>query len=195
MCGKPGKGRHGTSHHAKAIYQKFGQIYNCHHFFSLCLEIMTWFLVYECIMMSYRSNLHFVPVQWSLAKLFSNHSEKKVMTTKYLAKFHSPTAVSWPKIIQPEWISNLICNLWLYTLMLQINFEIRSGWIIFGQLTAVGLCNLAKYLVVTTISLWFEILTWFLVWECIIISYRSNLKFIPVKWFLVNLQPLGYVSK
>jgi hypothetical protein len=21
MCGKPGKGRHGTSHHAKAIYQ------------------------------------------------------------------------------------------------------------------------------------------------------------------------------
>jgi len=24
------------------------------------------------------------------------------MTTKYLAKFQSPTAVSWPKIIQPE---------------------------------------------------------------------------------------------
>jgi hypothetical protein len=23
MCGKPGKGRHGTSHHAKAIYQIF----------------------------------------------------------------------------------------------------------------------------------------------------------------------------
>ena len=32
----------------------------------------------------------------------SNHSEKKVVTTKYLAKFQSPTAVSWPKIIQPE---------------------------------------------------------------------------------------------
>ena len=38
------------------------------------------------------------------------------MTTKYLVKFQSPTtAVSWPKIIQPEWISKLICNLWLYT--------------------------------------------------------------------------------
>ena len=50
----------------------------------------------------------------------SNHNEKKVMTTKYLAKFQSPTAVSWPKIIQPEWISNLICNLWLYTLIPKI---------------------------------------------------------------------------
>jgi hypothetical protein len=37
----------------------------------------------------------------------SNHSEKKGMTTKYLAKIQSPTAVSWPKIIQPERISKL----------------------------------------------------------------------------------------
>jgi hypothetical protein len=29
-------------------------------------------------------------------------SEKKIVTTKYLAKFQSSTAVSWPKIIQPE---------------------------------------------------------------------------------------------
>jgi len=28
--------------------------------------------------------------------------KKKVVTTKYLAKFQSSTAVSWPKIIQPE---------------------------------------------------------------------------------------------
>jgi len=38
-----------------------------------------------------------------------------VVTTKYMVKFQSPTTVSWPKIIQPERISNLICNLWLYT--------------------------------------------------------------------------------
>ena len=50
----------------------------------------------------------------------SNHSEKKAVTTKYLAKFQSPTAVSCPKIIQPEWISNLICNLWFYTLIPKI---------------------------------------------------------------------------
>jgi len=37
------------------------------------------------------------------------------MTTKYVAQFQSPTAVSWPKIIQPERISKLICNYWLYT--------------------------------------------------------------------------------
>jgi len=34
-----------------------------------------------------------------------------VVTTKYLAKFQSPTAASLPKIIQPEQISKLICNL------------------------------------------------------------------------------------
>jgi hypothetical protein len=39
---------------------------------SLCLEIVTWFLVYECIMMSYWfGSLHFVPVQWILAELWS----------------------------------------------------------------------------------------------------------------------------
>jgi hypothetical protein len=46
--------------------------------------------------------------------------KKKVVTTKYLAKFQSPTAVSWPKIIQPEWISTLICNLWLKTFIPKI---------------------------------------------------------------------------
>ena len=42
--------------------------------------------------------------------------EKKVVATKYLVKFQSPTAVRWPKTIQPEWISKLICNLSIYTL-------------------------------------------------------------------------------
>jgi hypothetical protein len=36
----------------------------------------------------------------------------------------------------------------VYNHKLQISFEIRSGWMIFGQLTDVGLWNLAKYLVV-----------------------------------------------
>jgi hypothetical protein len=60
---------------------------------------------------------------------------------------------------------------------------------IFGQLTAVGLWNLAKYLVVTIFfSLWFEILTWFLVCECIVISYQSCLNFVPIEWFWANLR-------
>jgi hypothetical protein len=92
---------------------KFGQIFSCHHFFSLCLEILTWCLVYECIMMSYRSSLHFIPVQWFLAELWP-------LNTKYFAKFQSPSAVSWSKIIQLEGISKLICNLWLYTLIPKI---------------------------------------------------------------------------
>jgi hypothetical protein len=55
---------------------------------------------------------------------------------------------------------------------------------IFGRVMALGLWNLTKYLVVTTFFLLcLEILTWFLVWKCIIISYRSNLKLVPVKWY------------
>jgi hypothetical protein len=41
----------------------------CHHFFSLCFEILTWYFVYF-IMISYRSSLLFVPVQWFLAELW-----------------------------------------------------------------------------------------------------------------------------
>jgi hypothetical protein len=40
---------------------------------------------------------------------------KKVVTTKHLAKFQSPRAITWPKIIRPERNVNLICNLSLYT--------------------------------------------------------------------------------
>ena len=36
-------------------------------------------------------------------------------TTKYLAKFQSPRAITWPKIIGPEQNVNLICTLSLYT--------------------------------------------------------------------------------
>ena len=50
----------------------------------------------------------------------SSHSKKKVVTTKYLAKFQSPTAVSLQNVIQPDWISKVICNLWLYTLVQKV---------------------------------------------------------------------------
>ena len=77
---------------------------------------------------------------------------------------------------------------WEYNHKLQINFEICSGWMIFGHLIAVGLWNLPKYLVVTTFfPLWFEILTWFLVCECIVMSYRSSFNSVPIEWFWVNL--------
>ena len=87
---------------------------------------------------------------------------------------------------------DLIFGIWVYNDKLQIKCTFRTDPMIFGRVMALGLWNLAKYLVVTTLFHWFEILTWFLVWECIIISYRSTLKFIPVEWFLANLQPLGF---
>jgi hypothetical protein len=39
----------------------------------------------------------------------------KVVTTKYLAKFQGPRAITLPKIIAPERNINMICNLSLYT--------------------------------------------------------------------------------
>ena len=45
----------------------------------------------------------------------SNHSKKKWLTTKYLAKFQSPRAINRPKIIGLERHVNLICNSSLYT--------------------------------------------------------------------------------
>jgi hypothetical protein len=80
-----------------------------------------------------------------------------------------------------------------YNDKLQIKFTFRSGPMIFGRVMALGLWNLAKYLVVTTfISLCLEISTWFLVYECIKMSYRSSLHFVLVQWFLVELWPLVF---
>jgi len=45
---------------------------------------------------------------------------------------------------------DLIFGMRVYNHKLPINLEKISGWMIFGQLTAIGLWNLDKYLVVTT---------------------------------------------
>ena len=83
--------------------------------------------------------------------------------------------------------------MWVYNDKLQIKFTFRSGPMIFGRVMALGLWNLAEYLVVTTFfSLCLEILTWFWVYECIMMSYRSSLHFVPVQWFLTQLWPLDF---
>jgi hypothetical protein len=129
---------------------KFGQIFSCHHFFSLCLEILTWFLVWECIVISYRSLWNsfwlndFWPTysRWALkfGQIFSCHH--------FISLCYE--ILTW-------------CLVWACIIIsYRSNFNFFFGWMIFDQLTAVGLWNFDKYLVVTTFfSLWFEILTWF----------------------------------
>jgi hypothetical protein len=99
-----------------------------------------------------------------------------------------------PLVFAMLWDIDLIFGMWVYNDELQIKFTFHSRPMIFGRVMALGLWNLAKYLDSCHhfILLWFEILTWFLAWECIIISYRSTLKFVPVEWFLAKLQPLGF---
>jgi hypothetical protein len=46
---------------------------------------------------------------------------------------------------------DLIFGMWMYSDKLQIKFMFRSGPMIFGRVMDLGLWNLAKYLVVTTL--------------------------------------------
>ena len=74
------------------------------------------------------------------------------------------------------WDIDLIFGMCVYNDKLQIKFTFRSGPMIFGR---VIFWNLAKYLVVATFFRYAWILTWFLVYECIMMS----LHFVPVQWF------------
>ena len=70
---------------------------------------------------------------------------------------------------------DLIFGIWVYNDELQIKFTFRSGSMIFGWVMALGLWNLAKYLVVTTLF-HYDLRYWLDFWlECITISYRSTL--------------------
>ena len=148
---------------------KFSQIFSCHLFFSLCLEILTWFLIYECIMMSYRSSLHFIPVQWFLALGLWN-----------LAKYLVVTILFHYNLIDID----LIFGIWVYNDELQIKFTFPFGPMIFGRVmqSSWNLFSCVSHLV------WYPSEFRF----CIMISYRSALKFTPVEWFLANLQLLGF---
>ena len=97
-----------------------------------------------------------------------------------------------PLVFTMLWDIDLLVGMWVYNDKLQIKFTFRSGPIIFASYGPWTLKFGQIFSCHHFISLWFAILTWFLVWECIIISYRSNLKFLPVEWFLANLQPLGF---
>jgi hypothetical protein len=67
------------------------------------------------------------------------------------------------------WDIDLIFGMIVYNHKLQISYEINSRWMIFCQLLAVGIWNLAKYFVVTTFLahltrrvMWAIAITWHL---------------------------------
>jgi hypothetical protein len=76
------------------------------------------------------------------------------------------------------WLDFLVC---VYNHKLQINFDIRSCWMIFCQLTVVGFWNLATYVDVTTfftmiwdIDLIFGMWVYWWVTDQVLISFRLN---------------------
>ena len=87
------------------------------------------------------------------------------------------------------WLDFLVC---VYNHKLQINFEIRSGCMIFCQLTVVGFWNLATYLGVTTFF-HYDLRYWLDFWfVSILMSYRSSFNFVQIEWFWANLRTLDY---
>ena len=126
-------------------------------------------------MISYRSSLRFVPVQWFLAELwpldFENLTKYLVVTTffryawRYWFDFWYESVWWW--VTDQDYISFRSNDFW----------SSYVSWTLkFGQIFS---CH-------PFISLWFEILTWFLVWECIIICYRSTLKFFVILSLLLR---------
>ena len=107
-------------------------------FFPLCLEILNWFLVYECIIMRWRSSLHFVPVSYGILTPMPSYGP--------------------------------------WTLKI-------------GQIFS---CHHFFSLCLEVFSLYFNILTSYLVCGCIMISYRSCVRFVPVQWFFTELWPLDF---
>ena len=157
---------------------KFGQIFSCHHFLSLWFEILTWFLVWECIITSYR---------WNLSRLNDFWPTYSRWALKFGQIFSCHHFISlWFEIL--TWFLVWECIIISYRSILKF---IPVEWFLVNLV--VGLWNLAKYLVVTTfLSLCFEILTWFLACGCMVISYQSSLNFVPIEWFWANLRTLNF---
>jgi hypothetical protein len=83
------------------------------------------------------------------------------------------------------WDIDLIFGLRVYSDKLQINFEIHSGWMISVQITAVGLWNLAKYLVVTilfhyALRYWLDFWYLELQWRVKFYRYRTSCSYASV---------------
>ena len=146
---------------------KFGHIFSCHHFFFAILgdiDLMFGIQVYNDelqIKFTFRSGP--MIFGWVMALGLWNLVKYLVVTTLFAMLGDI----------------DLIFGIWVYNDELQFNFTFRSGPMIFGRVMVLELWILAKYLVVTTFfSLCLEILAWFLVYECIMMSYRSSLHFV-----------------
>jgi hypothetical protein len=141
---------------------------------------MTWDIDLVCGMRVYSNqlqiNFEFYSVEWFLANL-------------QLLDFEI-----WPNIkLSPLVFAmlediDLICGIWVHSDELQnkayISFRCNDIWPSYGPwILKLGQIFSSHHF----ISLWFEILTLIVAWECIIICCRSTLKFIPVQWILVNL--------
>ena len=97
---------------------KFGQIFSCHHDISLWFQILTWFLAWECIMISYRSTLKFI--------LFDFWPTYSCCWALKFGQIYS----CQPFFFTMIWDIDLIFGRWVYSDELPIEVEFHSDWMI-----------------------------------------------------------------
>jgi hypothetical protein len=71
------------------------------------------------------------------------------------------------------WDIDLIFCMWVYNDQLQIKFTFRSGPMIFGWVMALGLSNLVKYLVVTTLF-HYDLRYWLYFWHMSVLWWATD---------------------
>jgi len=142
--------------------------------------------VCECIVMSYRSSLNFVPIEWFWANLrtldFLTLAKYLVVSTFFSLLFEILT-----------WF--LVQCMWVYSDELPIKIEFRSDWMILVLIYAPWTFNFGQIFSCRHfISLCFEILTWFLVFGITMMSYRSSLAFVSLNKSCEFKDAWGYRS-
>ena len=105
--------------------------------FSLCFEILTWYLVCECVKLRYKIKF----------------------------AFNSGLMIFGRVMALGLWnVAKYLVGIWVYIDELQFKLTFRPGLMIFGKAMALGLWNLAKYLVVTTLF-HYDLIYWLDFWH------------------------------
>ena len=158
---------------------KLDQIFSCHHFVSLCLEILTWFLVYDCMVISYRCSLLFVPVQRFLAELWPLDFE--IYPNIFLLCLEILTCFLVYECIMISYRSNLhfVPVQWFLAEFWLLDFEIWPN---------ILLSSFFCFAMRGDIDLIFGTNAY----ECIMMSYKSSILFVPVQRFLAKIWCLNF---
>jgi hypothetical protein len=150
--------------------------YSFPDFFSLCLQIFIWYLVYCFAIPRYRSSLGLVLIHWFFKKLWPLDLEKN-NELSVLRTFFSHIHLIF---------GTLLCHT-----EIQIKFEFGSDPLIFQEVIALGLRKKSRIISLPHFfSLCLQIFIWYLVHCFAIPRYSFSLSLALIHRFFTKLWPL-----